>query len=67
MRDHVHRLILAMGQDEYSLAELIQFVGLSYRATFQKNYLNPAIEIGLIERICLINLKAPKQKYRLNI
>jgi len=49
--DHVQRLILAMKQEDYTLAELMQLVGLTHRATFQKNYLNPAIEVGLIERL----------------
>jgi hypothetical protein len=35
----------------------MQLVGLTHRATFQKNYLNPAIKAGLIERRFLINQK----------
>jgi hypothetical protein len=35
----------------------MQLVGLTHRATFQKNYLNPAIKAGLIERRFLINRK----------
>ena len=62
---HVQRLISLLGQDNYTLAELMQFVGLTHRATFQKNYLNPAIEGGLIERTILDKPKSPKQKYRL--
>ena len=42
----------------------MQFVGLTHRATFQKNYLNPAIEAGLIERTIPDKPKSPKQKYR---
>ncbi len=63
--DHVQRLISLLGQDDYTLAELMQFVGLTHRATFQKNYLNPAIEAGLIERTIPDKPKSPKQKYRL--
>ena len=63
--DHVQRLISLLGQDDYTLAELMQFVGLTHRATFQKNYLNPAIEAGLIERTITDKPKSPKQKYRL--
>ena len=62
--DHVQRLISLLGQDDYTLAELMQFVGLTHRATFQKNYLNPAIEAGLIERTIPDKPKSPKQKYR---
>lgn len=50
---------------EYSLVELMELVNLSHRATFQKNYLNPAIESNLIERTVPNKPKSPKQKYRL--
>lgn len=50
MSDQVHLLVLAMKQEDDTLAELIQLVGLTHRATFQKNYLNPAIDADLIER-----------------
>ena len=63
--DQVQRLISAMKQEDYTLAELMQLVGLSHRATFQKNYLNPAIESSFIERTIPDKPKSPKQKYRL--
>lgn len=65
MNDQVQRLISVMKQGEYSLAELMQLLGLTHRATFQKNYLNTAIELGLIERTIPEKPKSPKQKYRL--
>lgn len=63
--DQVKRLILVMGQDEYTLVELMRLLDLSHRATFQKNYLNPAIEVELIERTIPDKPKSSKQKYRL--
>lgn len=63
--DQVKHLISFMGQDEYSLAELMQPLGLSHRATFQKNYLNPAIDVGVIERTIPDKPKSPKQRYKL--
>ncbi|EEH67313.1 cell filamentation protein Fic [Acinetobacter haemolyticus] len=65
MNDQVQRLISVMKQEEYTLVELMQLVGLTHRATFQKNYLNPAIEAGLIKRTIPDKPKSPKQKYRL--
>lgn len=65
MSEQVQRLILAMNKDDYTLAELMQLVGLIHRATFQKNYLNSAIEVGLIERTIPDKPKSPKQRYRL--
>ena len=63
--DQVQRLISVMKQQDYTLAELMQLVDLNHRATFQKNYLNPAIEACLIERTIPNKPKSPKQKYRL--
>ena len=63
--DQVQRLLSAMKQEDYTLAELMQLVGLTHRATFQRNYLNPAIEAGLIKRTIPDKPKSPKQRYRL--
>ena len=65
--DQVQRLLSAMKQEDYTLAELMQLVGLTHRATFQKNYLNPAIEANLIERTIPNKPKSPKQSYRLSL
>ena len=65
--DQVQRLVSAMKQGDYTLAELMQLVGLTHRATFQKNYLNPAIEVGLIERTIPDKPKSPKQRSRLSL
>ena len=65
--DQVKRLVSAMKLEDYTLAELMQLVGLTHRATFQKNYLNPAIEVGLIERTIPDKPKSPKQRYRLSL
>lgn len=54
-----------MEQKEYNLSELMSLLDLSHRATFQKNYLNPALDAGLIERTLPDKPKSPKQKYKL--
>ncbi len=61
----VKRFIQNMEQKEYSLTELMALLDLSHRATFQKNYLNPALEAGVIERTLPDKPKSPKQKYKL--
>ena len=63
--DHVQRLISVMEHREYNLTELMSLLGLSHRPTFQQNYLNPAIEVGLIERTIPDKPRSPKQKYKL--
>lgn len=65
--DHVQRLVSVMRQKEYSLTELMTLLGLSHRQTFQQNYLNPAIEAGLIKRTIPDKPKSPKQRYRLSL
>ncbi len=54
-----------MEQKAYSLTELMALLDLSHRATFQKNYLTPALEAGVIERTPPDKPKSPKQKYKL--
>lgn len=60
--DQVKRLIEKL---EYTLSEFMSLLDLSRRATFQKNYLNPALDAGPIERTLPFKLKSPKQKYKL--
>jgi len=54
-------------RQEYSLTELMALLDLSHRATFQKNYLTPALEAGVIERTLPDKPRSPKQKYKLKI
>lgn len=63
--DQVKRLIKKMEHKEYSLSELMSLLALSHRATFQKNYLGPALGAGLIERTIPDKPKSSKQKYKL--
>lgn len=63
--DQVKLLIEKMEPKEYSLSELMSLLALSHRATFQKNYLGPALEARLIERAIPDKPKRPKQKYKL--
>ena len=63
--DQVKRLIEKMEEKEYNLSELMSLLDLAHRATFQKNYLNPALDAGLIERTLPDKPKSPKQKYKL--
>jgi hypothetical protein len=45
--------------------EIQDFLGLSHRETFLNNYLNPAIEAGLLERTIPEKPTSPNQRYRL--
>ncbi|WP_282636503.1 Fic family protein [Sphingobacterium thalpophilum] len=55
--------LLAVFTGEHNRQELQDFLGLSDRKNFRENYLNPAIEAGLVE---LVNPNSPtssKQRY----
>ncbi len=62
--DQVKKLLEVMGDEWLSSAEIMEKLGLSHRPTFRKNYLNPAIERGLIEMRTPESPRNPKQKYR---
>ena len=59
-----YRLLSVLGKDTLSAAELMERLGLSHRPTFRKNYLNPALELNLIERTIPDKPNSRNQKYR---
>ena len=48
--DQVQRLLIALHNRELSATEIMQMLDLNHKNTFRKNYLHPALELGLIER-----------------
>jgi len=63
--DQVKAVIKALRKGPLSAGDLMAALGLSHRPTFRKNYLNPALEGGWVERTEPDSLKSPTQKYRL--
>ncbi len=62
---HIKRLIETMGDDAYSIKELLERMNLKDRKNFIKTYLNPAIEEGMVELLFSDRPNHPNQKYRL--
>ena len=60
----VKKLLDALGEEELSATEIMERLGLSHRPTFRKNYLNPALEQGLIEMTIPDKPNSRNQKYR---
>lgn len=60
----VEQLLLVLGDKTLSALELMELLGLSHRATFRKNYLNPALDQKLIERTIPDKPNSKNQKYR---
>ena len=63
--DQVKALLLLMGGEFMSAAEMMTGLGLSHRPTFRKNYLQPAAEAGFLEMKYPEKPKHPGQRYRL--
>lgn len=63
--DQVSALIHVIGNGELGSNELMQALGLSHRATFRNNYLNPALANNWIERSQPDAPRSPTQRYRL--
>ncbi len=58
------KLLGAIGDDTLSAVEIMRRIGLSHRPTFRKNYLNPALELNLIERTIPDKPNSRNQRYR---
>lgn len=57
-------LLRVLGDETLSAANLMERLGLSHKATFRKNYLQPALDAGVIERTIPDKPSSRNQKYR---
>lgn len=62
--DQVKALLECMGSETLSAAQMMERLGLSHRPTFRKNYLRPALDLGLIEMTVPDKPNSRNQKYR---
>ena len=62
--EQVKALLNCLGNDELSISQLMERLGLSHRPTFRKNYLRPALDAGLIEMTVPDKPNSRNQKYR---
>jgi Fic family protein len=62
--EQVERLLQAIGTRELGTGDLMKALDLLHRPTFLKNYLDPALKAGLVERTDPASPRSPRQKYR---
>lgn len=62
--DPVRKMLEAIGGETLSAFEIMERLGLSHKPTFRKNYLQPALEKGNIERTIPDKPSSKHQKYR---
>ncbi len=63
--EQVRALLLALSNEQLSLKVLMEKVGLKHRPTFIENYINPAIESGIVKVLYPDKPNHPRQKYLL--
>lgn len=61
--EQVRKLLVVIGDKEYSTKELMEMLGLKHRPTFRDNYLLPALKLGYIEMTIPEKPNSNKQKY----
>lgn len=60
----VQKLLDVLGDEKLSTAQVMVRLDLSYRPTFRKNYLNPALAQGVIEMTIPDKPNSQNQRYR---
>ena len=61
--DQVKRLLAVMDSEPLSSSELMKLLGLRHKQTFRKNYLESALNNGLIKMTNPTTPNSPTQKY----
>ena len=64
--DQVKALLDCIGSETLSAVQIMERLDLSHRPTFRKNYLRPALDLGLIEMTVPDKPNSRNQKYRKN-
>ena len=58
------RLVDVLGDEILSTNEIMLRLGMNHKPTFRKNYLNPAIEMGMVEMTVPSKPRSKNQRYR---
>lgn len=62
--NEIKEVLNAIGDQTLSSMEIMESLGLSHRPTFRNNYLNAALEFGVIERTIPDKPNSRNQRYR---
>ena len=64
---NIERLIIAVANQQVSVTQMMERLSLKHRPTFLENYLNPAMNDGLIRQLYPQSPRHPRQKYLLTV
>jgi len=61
------KLIIQLGDQQLSAKEIMEAIGLKHRPTLLYNYIEPAINDGIITLLYPNSPRHPRQKYKLTV
>ena len=64
---NTEKLIIAVADQQVSVTQMMERLSLKHRPTFLENYLNPAINDGVIRQLYPQSPRHPRQKYLLTV
>lgn len=67
VNDHQRKLILAIGNQYLSLKQIMVAIGLKHRPTILYNYVEPAMNDGIVALLYPESPRHPRQKYKLTM
>lgn len=67
VNDHERKLILAIGNQYLSLKQIMVAIGLKHRPTILYNYVEPAMNDGIVALLYPKSPRHPRQKYKLTM
>ena len=65
--ENIKRLIIAIGNQQISVKQIMEELKLKHRPTFINNYLTPAITDGFVKPLYPNSPRHPRQKYLLTV
>ena len=65
--EHVSSMIIAIGEEQFTLKQIMDKIGMKHRPNFIENYLNPAIAEGYVRLLYPQSPRHPRQKYLLTV
>ena len=67
MTENEKLIVASIGNDQYTLKQLMEKMGLKHRPTFMENYLAPSIKSGMVRLLFPDKPQHPRQKYLLTV
>lgn len=65
--EHVSSMIMAIGEEQFTLKQIMDKIGMKHRPNFIENYLNPAIAESYVRLLYPQSPRHPRQKYLLTV